>query len=51
MLLTEWVYATAYGRSSRRTAALPNYLTYYNLHRRYSALGNTPLASRLPIAV
>lgn len=50
-LLTEWAYATAYGRSARRTHALPTYLTYYNFHRRHSALNDTPPASRLPIAV
>ena len=50
-LLTEWAYATAYGRSARRTAALPPYLTYYNFHRRHSALKDVPPASRLPIAV
>ena len=50
-LLTEWAYATAYGRSARRTAALPIYLTYYNFHRRHSALNDAPPASRLPIAV
>lgn len=50
-LLTEWAYATAYGRSARRTAALPRYLTYYNFHRRHSALQDVPPASRLPITV
>jgi transposase InsO family protein len=50
-LLTEWAYATAYGRSARRTAALPIYLTYYNFHRRHSALNDAPPASRLPIAL
>ena len=50
-LLTEWAYATSYGRSARRTAALPIYLTYYNFQRRHSALNDAPPASRLPIAV
>jgi transposase InsO family protein len=50
-LLTEWAYATAYGRSARRTAALPPYLIYYNFHRRHSALHDAPPASRLPITV
>ncbi len=50
-LLAEWAYATAYGRSARRTAALPAYLTYYNFHRRHSALNDAPPASRLPLAV
>jgi transposase InsO family protein len=50
-LLTEWAYATAYGRSARRTNALPTYLTFYNFHRRHSALNDAPPASRLPIAV
>jgi len=51
ILLTEWAYATAYGRSARRTAALPHYLAYYNFQRRHSALNDAPPASRLPIAV
>lgn len=50
-LLTEWAYATAYGRSARRTSALPIYLTYYNFHRRHSALNDQPPASRLPVAL
>ena len=50
-LLTEWAYATAYGRSARRTAALPIYLQYYNFTRRHSALNDQPPAPRLPIAV
>ena len=50
-LLTEWAYATAYGRSARRTAALPIYLQYYNFVRRHTALNDQPPASRLPIAV
>ncbi len=50
-LLTEWAYATAYGRSARRTAALPIYLAYYNFERRHTALNDQPPASRLPIAV
>ncbi|MCA2992464.1 IS481 family transposase [Gemmatimonas sp.] len=50
-LLTEWAYATAYGRSARRTAALPTYLTYYKSDRRHRALNDAPPASRLPIAV
>ncbi len=47
-LLIEWAYATAYGRSARRTQALPTYLTYYNFQRRHSALSDQPPASRLP---
>jgi transposase InsO family protein len=50
-LLTEWAYATAYGRSARRTAALPIYLAYYNFERRHTALNDQPPASRLPIEV
>lgn len=50
-LLTEWAYATAYGRSARRTAALPIYLAYYNFVRRHTALNDQPPASRLPIEV
>jgi transposase InsO family protein len=50
-LLTEWAYATAYGRSARRTAALPIYLAYYNVERRHTALNDQPPASRLPIEV
>jgi len=29
-LLAECAYATAYGRSGRRTQTLPTYLTFYN---------------------
>ncbi len=50
-LLTEWAYATAYGRSARRTAALPIYLKYYHFTRRHTTLNDQPPASRLPIAV
>jgi transposase InsO family protein len=50
-LLTEWAYATAYGRTARRTAALPIYLAYYNFERRDAALNDQPPASRLPIEV
>jgi transposase InsO family protein len=50
-LLTEWAYVTAYGRSARRTAALPIYLAYYNFERRHTALNDQPPASRLPIEV
>ncbi|MCA2990041.1 hypothetical protein [Gemmatimonas sp.] len=44
-------FGTLDGRSARRTAALPTYLTYYNFHRRHSALNDAPPASRLPLAV
>lgn len=47
-LLTEWAYATAYGRSGWRTRALRPYLSYYNHDRRHSALNDQPPASRLP---
>lgn len=47
-LLTEWAYATAYGRSGWRTRALHPYLSFYNYERRHSALNDHPPASRLP---
>ncbi len=46
-LLHEWAYARAYGRSARRTAALPGYLRFYNTERRHTALGFVAPAQRL----
>jgi transposase InsO family protein len=46
-LLHEWAYATPYGRSSARAAALPTYLDFYNTERRHSALGGLTPAQRL----
>lgn len=46
-LLHEWAYAQAYGRSTRRTAALPRYLRFYNTERQHTALGFTTPAQRL----
>lgn len=46
-LLHEWAYAQAYSRSSRRTAALPRYLRFYNTERQHTALGFTTPAQRL----
>jgi len=47
-LLTEWAYATAYGRSGWRARALHPYLSFYHYERRHSALNDRPPASRLP---
>lgn len=46
-LLSEWAYERAYGRSGWRTRTLPHYLSFYNVERRHSALGDQPPATRL----
>jgi transposase InsO family protein len=45
-LLNGWAYGAIYGSSSERTAALDGWLFHYNHHRRHSALGHQPPASR-----
>jgi transposase InsO family protein len=50
-LLAEWAYARPYGHSNGRRAALAPYLAFYNFHRRHSAIGFLPPASRLPAAL
>ena len=46
-MLREWAYRRPYPSSAQRRRALPRWLHYYNLHRRHSALGNRPPASRV----
>jgi transposase InsO family protein len=46
-MLREWAYRRPYPSSAQRRRALPRWLHYYNLHRRHSALGNKPPASRV----
>ena len=46
-MLREWAYRRPYASSAQRRRALPRWLHYYNLHRRHSALGDRPPASRV----
>src|SRR5204863_8669362 len=45
-LHASWAYGAIYGSSSERTRALDGWLWHYNHHRRHSALGHQPPASR-----
>ena len=45
-MLSGWAYGAIYGTSQERTAALDGWLWHYNHHRRHSALGHQPPASR-----
>jgi transposase InsO family protein len=45
--LREWAYAKPYTSSQRRLDALPAWLHFYNYHRRHTALGHLPPASRV----
>ena len=45
-LITGWAYGPIYGSSTERTQALDGWLWHYNHHRRHSALGHQPPASR-----
>jgi transposase InsO family protein len=46
-LLSGWAYGALYRDSTERTAALDGWLWTYNHHRRHSALGHKPPATRL----
>ncbi len=46
-LQREWAYSQAFTSNAQRTAALPEWLTYYNTRRRHSALGGRAPISRL----
>jgi transposase InsO family protein len=46
-LVAGWAYGAVYRSSSERAAALDGWLTYYNHHRRHSALGHKPPIARL----
>jgi transposase InsO family protein len=45
-MLAGWAYGPIYGTSHERTRALDGWLYHYNHHRRHSALGHQPPASR-----
>ena len=45
-MLAGWAYATIYGSSNERTAALDGWLWHYNHRRRHSALGHRPPVTR-----
>ena len=45
--LREWAYRFAYPSSQQRQDALPRWLHHYNHHRKHSALGQLPPASRV----
>ena len=46
-LATEWAYRQVFTSNQARTAALPEFLAYYNHQRRHSALDGQPPISRL----
>ena len=46
-LIAGWAYGAVYRSSDERAAALDRWLTYYNHHRRHSALGHKPPIARL----
>jgi transposase InsO family protein len=43
----EWAYRQVFASNDERTAALPDFLEYYNQRRRHSALNGQPPISRL----
>lgn len=45
--LREWIYASAFETSARRTAAMPAWLCDYNTRRPHAALGGRPPISKL----
>jgi transposase InsO family protein len=46
-MLAGWAYGALYGTNRERTAALDGWLYRYNHHRRHSAIGRQPPATRL----
>jgi transposase InsO family protein len=46
-LATEWAYRQVFTSNHERSAALPDFLDYYNHRRRHMALGGQPPISRL----
>jgi transposase InsO family protein len=46
-MLAEWAYATVYGSSEERAAALSAWLERYNTSRPHGALGHRPPIARL----
>lgn len=47
-MLAEWLRRRVYSSENDRTAALAEFLNYYNFERRHSALGWQPPATRVP---
>jgi transposase InsO family protein len=46
-LATEWAYQQVFTTNQQRTAALPDFLDYYNHRRRHSALAGHPPITRV----
>lgn len=46
-LATEWAYRQIFTTNAHRSAALPDFIDYYNHRRRHSAIGGQPPISRL----
>jgi len=46
-LASEWAYRQVFASNAERSAALPDFLDYYNHRRRHTALAGLPPASRL----
>lgn len=46
-LASEWAYRQVFTSNAERSAALPDFIDYYNRRRRHSALGGQPPISRL----
>jgi transposase InsO family protein len=46
-LTHQWAYGAIYGSSAERTAALPGWLTHYNLTRPHGSLSHKPPGTRL----
>jgi transposase InsO family protein len=48
-LIEQWGYRQVFHSSAHRTAALPEFLHSYNMHRGHTALGGRPPISRAPV--
>jgi transposase InsO family protein len=46
-LASEWAYRQVFTSNEQRSAALPDFIDYYNHRRRHSAIGGQPPISRL----
>jgi transposase InsO family protein len=46
-LASEWAYRQVFTSNDQRSAALPDFIDYYNHRRRHSAIGGQPPISRL----
>lgn len=49
IMANEWLYVRSYVSEEARTAALADFLNYYNHERPHSALGYKPPVSRVPL--